>query len=140
MSLPSTSGPAGGKHERPARLAADGVSTVEEYHCPGEVESARWQLARAALREWVDESAYAIWLSSVHAHDDGERLVLAAPPMARPWIADRFGKIIRKALGGVPYALVPCTGRPWSSEDPPSVPAVPAEVQASATRRRSDVQ
>ncbi len=137
----STAGPPGGEHERPCRLADEaGLVGLVEHRCTGEVESARWQLARAALAEWLDESDVAIGPEVVHAHDAGEPHVLAAPPMARPWIAERFAKIVRKALGGVPFALVACTGRPWSSEDPPSVPAVPAEVQASATRRRSDVQ
>ncbi len=54
-----------------------------------------WSLVQAELALAVDEPTYHNWLEPLRAVElSGGRLLLDAPPHARRWIGDRFGRII----------------------------------------------
>jgi chromosomal replication initiator protein len=85
-----------------------------------------WRTIQAQLRETIGDSQYEIWLAALELKAwDGDRLVLAAPPATRAWVADRFGRLIehcaQRILGGS-IQVVLDTGVSGSS---PAVPAVP---------------
>ncbi|MHB8241124.1 MAG: chromosomal replication initiator protein DnaA [Solirubrobacteraceae bacterium] len=58
-----------------------------------------WSRVQAQLALSVDEPTYRIWLGPLRAVQlDGERLLIEAPPHARRWVQDRFGRIIQAAV------------------------------------------
>ncbi len=58
-----------------------------------------WSRVQAQLALSVDEPTYRIWLGSLRAVEiDGDRLLIEAPPHARRWVQDRFGRIIQAAV------------------------------------------
>ncbi len=61
-----------------------------------------WTRVQAELALSVGESTYRIWLEPLHACElsDGH-LLIEAPPHARCWIRDRFGRILRDAVARV---------------------------------------
>ena len=87
-----------------------------------------WPRVQAELALAVDESTYRIWLEPLRAVDLCEnRLVVEAPPHARCWIRDRFGKIlqasVRLVLGPdavVELALEPGSGAGHASTAAPA--------------------
>ena len=58
-----------------------------------------WPRIQADLAGSVDASTYRIWLEPLRAREfiDG-RLVIEAPPQARRWIRDRFGRLLRASV------------------------------------------
>jgi chromosomal replication initiator protein len=82
-----------------------------------------WPRVQADLAESVDASTYRIWLEPLRAREfiDG-RLVIEAPPQARRWIRDRFGRLLRasveKVLGpDVDVELIGSDGLPERVRD-----------------------
>jgi chromosomal replication initiator protein len=74
-----------------------------------------WSRVQAELALAVDESIYRIWLEPLHAVDLCEnRLVIEAPPHARCWIRDRFGKVLQASVQIVlgPDVVLELTGAP----------------------------
>jgi chromosomal replication initiator protein len=76
-----------------------------------------WSRVQAELALAVDEPVYRIWLEPLRALELCEnRLVIEAPPHARCWIRDRFGKVLQASVRLVlgPEASVELTGEPAS--------------------------
>jgi chromosomal replication initiator protein len=74
-----------------------------------------WSRVQAELALAVDESIYRIWLEPLRAVDLCEnRLVIEAPPHARCWIRDRFGKVLQASVQLVlgPDVVLELTGAP----------------------------
>jgi chromosomal replication initiator protein len=70
---------------------------------------------QAELALAVDEPTYHIWLEPLRAVDLCEnRLLIEAPPHARCWIRDRFGKVLQASVRVVlgPDAVLELTGEP----------------------------
>ncbi|HTA32703.1 MAG TPA: chromosomal replication initiator protein DnaA [Solirubrobacteraceae bacterium] len=58
-----------------------------------------WSRVQAQLALVVDEPTYRIWLEPLRAVElDDQRLVLDAPPHARSWIRERFGRVIQASV------------------------------------------
>jgi chromosomal replication initiator protein len=58
-----------------------------------------WSLVQAQLALTVDEPTYHLWLEPLRAVDLSQgRLVIEAPPNARRWVGDRFGKVIQAGV------------------------------------------
>ncbi|HEX3910904.1 MAG TPA: chromosomal replication initiator protein DnaA [Solirubrobacteraceae bacterium] len=54
-----------------------------------------WSRVQAELALAVEESAYRIWLAPLRPRElSSHRLQLEAPPGARAWVADRFGRVL----------------------------------------------
>jgi chromosomal replication initiator protein len=54
-----------------------------------------WSRVRAELAVAVDEVTYRIWLAQLQPCElDGHLLTLSAPPQARAWVRDRFGRVL----------------------------------------------
>ncbi len=61
-----------------------------------------WSRVQDELAVAVDESAYRIWLDALRARDLSRgRLVVEAPPQARGWIHDRFGRVIQSCVATI---------------------------------------
>lgn len=89
-----------------------------------------WSRVQAELALAVDEPIYRIWLEPLRAVDLCEnRLVIEAPPHARCWIRDRFGKVLEASVQLVlgPDAVLELAGSP-------SAPLGVASATASAAR------
>jgi chromosomal replication initiator protein len=88
-----------------------------------------WSRVQAHLALTVDEPTYRIWLEPLRAlelHED--RLLLEAPPHARRWIQDRFGRHIQ---AGVSHVLGPTV----VVELVPPTDTEPSSPSLSARRR-----
>jgi chromosomal replication initiator protein len=58
-----------------------------------------WSRVQAQLALVVDEPTYRIWLEPLRAIElDDQRLLLDAPPHARSWIRERFGRVIQASV------------------------------------------
>jgi chromosomal replication initiator protein len=54
-----------------------------------------WSRVQRELALSVDELTYRIWLAPLHLHAvSGQRLSIVAPPHARAWVRDRFGRLL----------------------------------------------
>jgi chromosomal replication initiator protein len=74
---------------------------------------------QAELALAVDEPIYRIWLEPLCAVDlRGNRLLIEAPPHARCWIRDRFGKLLQASVQLVlgSDAVLELTGEPGPTE------------------------
>jgi len=61
-----------------------------------------WSRVQDELAVAVDESTYRIWLDALRARDLSKgRLVVEAPPQARGWIHDRFGRVIQSCVATI---------------------------------------
>jgi chromosomal replication initiator protein len=61
-----------------------------------------WSRIQDELAVAVDESTYRIWLDALRARDLSKgRLVVEAPPQARGWIHDRFGRVIQSCVATI---------------------------------------
>ncbi len=61
-----------------------------------------WSRVQAELAVAVDESTYRIWLDALRARDLSKgRLLVEAPPQARGWIHDRFGRVLQSCAATV---------------------------------------
>jgi chromosomal replication initiator protein len=108
-----------------------------------------WSRVQTDLITAVDESTYRIWLEPLRPVElCAGRLTVAAPARTRPWIADRFGRVLQTCVTAaagptVTLTLVSSGGGEPDPLDPvedvfglgPAPPAGPAE--ALATRRRA---
>ncbi len=92
-----------------------------------------WSLVQAELALTVDEPTFHIWLEPLQAVELSEgRLLLDAPPHARRWISDRFGRLIQAS---VELVIGPdTTVELISSSTAGTGPAI--EIERSAGRRR----
>jgi chromosomal replication initiator protein len=58
-----------------------------------------WSRVQAQLELVVDEPTYRIWLEPLRVVElDEHRLLLDAPPHARSWIRERFGRVIQASV------------------------------------------
>ena len=98
-----------------------------------------WSLVAAELALTVDEPTFRIWLEPLRAVElsDG-RLLLEAPPHARRWIRDRFGRLIQAS---VELVIGPDTVVELTSDSPDASSAIELGHQAGAAsaRRRKHV-
>jgi chromosomal replication initiator protein len=61
-----------------------------------------WTHVQAELALSVEESTYRLWLEPLRLRElSGEHLLIEAPPQARCWIRDRFGRILRDGVAKV---------------------------------------
>jgi len=66
-----------------------------------------WSRVQAQLELAVDEPTYCIWLEPLRPVElDGGRLMIAAPPHARRWIQDRFGRLIASTVASTVGASI----------------------------------
>jgi chromosomal replication initiator protein len=112
-----------------------------------------WTRVQAQLALSVDEPTYRIWLDPLRPVElDSGRLLIEAPPHARGWIQDRFGRIIEAAvqlvlgedshveLTGPQAARPPATGqrarrgRPTGRQvaEPARSPSIQGDLEASS--------
>jgi chromosomal replication initiator protein len=58
-----------------------------------------WSQVQAQLALVVDEATYRIWLEPLRAIElDDQRVLVEAPPHARSWIRERFGRVIQASV------------------------------------------
>ena len=61
-----------------------------------------WPSVRVELRRLVGDELFEIWLAPLEPSDwDGTTLTLTAPSGTRAWVADRYKRVITKAVRGV---------------------------------------
>jgi chromosomal replication initiator protein len=61
-----------------------------------------WSRIQDELSRAVDESTYRIWLQALSARElSGQHLLVEAPPQAREWIRDRFGRVLQSCVATV---------------------------------------
>ncbi len=65
---------------------------------PSAVDRADWGEIRRELQRITGESVFEIWLSKLElvAIDRAAALVIACPPAARAWVAERFGRLLAR--------------------------------------------
>jgi chromosomal replication initiator protein len=96
-----------------------------------------WSLVQAELALVVDEPTYQIWLAPLRALDLSEnRLLIVAPPHARCWIRDRFGKLLQASIELVlgPDTVLELAGDAGSDVGTITVGARPALPRATLER------
>jgi hypothetical protein len=82
----------GRTRQRTAVVALDAIR--EQLRSASDTDLADWERIRSELRVLVGESTFEIWLAQLElaATDPGGRLLLAAPPSTRSWVAHRFAR------------------------------------------------
>ena len=69
--------------------------TADEHPSP-------WRLIRGELQRAVPESAWHQWLEPLSGRSTGEgTLLVEAPAELRPWVAKRYGRLLRACAGAV---------------------------------------
>jgi chromosomal replication initiator protein len=64
--------------------------------------SSSWSLIRGELQRAVPESTWHQWLEPLTARGDrGGRLLVESPPAQRPWVAKRYGRLLRECAAAV---------------------------------------
>jgi len=92
-----------------------------------------WTRVQDELARAVDEPTYRIWLAPLRASDlSGGRLLVEAPANTSRWVSDRFGALLRDAVGRV---LAPDVAVELA--DAPSQTPAAACVPSSAPRSRA---
>jgi chromosomal replication initiator protein len=65
-------------------------------------QSSPWSLVRGELRRAVPESTWHQWLEPLTGRREGDgRLLVEAPPAQRPWVAKRYGRLLRECAVAV---------------------------------------
>src|SRR5918999_5346308 len=65
-------------------------------------QSSSWSLIRDELQRAVPESTWHQWLAPLKGRRQGDgRLVVEAPPAQRPWVAKRYGRLLRECAAAV---------------------------------------
>jgi chromosomal replication initiator protein len=65
-------------------------------------QSSSWSLIREELQRAVPESTWHQWLEPLTGRSDGDgRLLVEAPPAQRPWVAKRYGRLLRECAAKV---------------------------------------
>jgi hypothetical protein len=60
-------------------------------------QSSSWSVIRDELQRAVPESTWHQWLEPLTGRQQGDgRLLVEAPPAQRPWVAKRFGRLLRE--------------------------------------------
>ncbi len=100
-----------------------------------------WSRVQAQLALVVDEPTYRIWLEPLHAVElDEHRLLLDAPPHARSWIRERFGRVIQASvelvLGPDVSVEITAADQPLDERKPTAQGARPHATRPSALRAR----
>jgi hypothetical protein len=87
----------GRKRQRTVVVELDAIR--DQLRAASEGDLADWEQVRSELKRLVGESTFEIWLAQLElaATDPGGRLVLAAPPSTRSWVADRFARAFDRA-------------------------------------------
>jgi Helix-turn-helix domain len=78
------------------RLTAASSADLEQ---PTPAQLATWAAARSSIADVVEESAFRIWIASLHAHAISGELVLGAPDHQIGWVRDRYGRLINATVG-----------------------------------------
>jgi chromosomal replication initiator protein len=67
-----------------------------------EQQSSSWSLIRGELERAVPESTWHQWLEPLTGRRVGEEtLLVEAPPAQRPWVAKRYGRLLRECAAAV---------------------------------------
>jgi chromosomal replication initiator protein len=65
-------------------------------------KSSSWSLVRGELQRAVPESTWHQWLEPLTGRHGGDgRLLVEAPPAQRPWVAKRYGRLLRECVTAV---------------------------------------
>jgi chromosomal replication initiator protein len=87
-----------------------------------------WSLIRSELQRAVPESTWHQWLEPLTGHQTGDRTLLVhAPPGQRPWVAKRYGRLLRECAAAVlgPGARVDLVAASAEPDEPPQLRSRP---------------
>lgn len=101
---PPTPPQAGGR-KRDRDLWKNEVAAWVQANPP--IESEQWNAILSSLAATVDADTLGLHIAPLHAHVDGDVLVIGVPEGRREWIEGRFGRLIGEAAG-VPVQFVEC--------------------------------
>ena len=106
--------------------------------------SSSWSLIRGELQRAVPDSTWHQWLEPLTGRRAGDgRLLVEAPPAQRPWVAKRYGRLLRECaaavLGpGTEVDVVAAEGRPAEIPEPRSRPDATGPANAFNPRHTFD--
>ncbi len=89
-----------------------------------------WSLVQAELRRAVSATAYDTWLAPLEADRvDAGLLVLTAPEQKRPWVVERFGRVLQTCAAAIlgPEVTVDVVPAGCTGAARPAGAAAPAE-------------
>jgi chromosomal replication initiator protein len=97
-----------------------------------------WSRVQDELALSVDELSYRIWLAPLRPRElSGQRLFLDAPPHARGWIRDRFGRLLDGCAASV---IGPGATVEFAEQEHPRAAEHAADGPASSARRPHKAQ
>jgi len=127
----------GRRRQRTVTVELDSIRS--QFVEPDAVDRSGWNQIRSELNRIAGESVFDLWLSQLElaAVDQAGSLVLACPPPARGWVAERYGRLLALAGRSVDRQLQVATDRELQllaalADAPRSAPAESPRVGVAA--------